>query len=469
MNVILIALDTQRADHLGCYGSARPTSPFLDELAAQGVLFERCYAPNIPTHPSFTTMLSGKEAVTHNVINIGGKVEPAPGVRLLAEILHDNGYYTAAVDNMRRHFPRGFDLYQDYAWDRSVPGVLRKAETVTANVLTTLDTIKTAAKPYFLFVHYWDPHTPYLPPEPYRRRFYPEDRDPYDRLNSSMDKVWAFEPFRWYFHSWMPGVTDTAYVNACYDAETAYMDEHLRPVFARLTALGLDQDTVVIITADHGEVLDEHEGYYDHHGLYEANVHVPLICWSPGRLPAGKRVSGLVQNLDLAPTILDLCGVPNTERMEGKSLLPVAFGLRDSNYEEVFFSEATWQVKRAVRRGRWKFIKALQPSFHAGSPERELYDVEADPDEQRNVVDQQPAVAAELEQRLDAYVARRLAETGRSVDPAVEQGVCGTKIGNPPEDPLERENYGRNYRSPVSEPVAPTAITPDPSELHARG
>jgi arylsulfatase len=468
VNVILIALDTQRADHLGCYGYPRPTSQFLDELAGQGVLFERCYAPNIPTHPSFTTMHSGKEAITHNVINIGGKAEPAPGVRLLAEILHEQGYYTAAVDNMRRHFPRGFDLYQDYAWDRSTPGVLRKAETVTANVLTALDAIKETSKPYFLFVHYWDPHTPYLPPEPYRQRFYPAGRDPHDRQNTSMDKVWAFEPFRWYFHSWLPGVTDTAYVNACYDAETAYMDEHLRPVFARLRELGLDQDTVVVITADHGEVLDEHEGHYDHHGLYEANVHVPLIMWAPGRLAAGTRVPGLVQNLDLAPTILDLCGVPNTEGMEGKSLLPCLLGLRDGNYEEVYFSEATWQVKRAVRRGRWKFIKALQPSFHPGSPPRELYDLAADPEEQRNVVEQHPEVAADLERRLDAYVARRLAETGRTVDPAIEQGVSGTRIGKPPEDPAQRENYGRHYRAPVEAPATPTTVPPDPSELHAR-
>jgi arylsulfatase len=468
VNVVLIALDTQRADRLGCYGYRRPTSPFLDELAGQGVLFERCYAPNIPTHPSFTTMHSGKEAFTHGIVNISGKVEPAPGVRLLAEILHDRGYYTAAVDNMKRHFPRGFDLYQDYTWDRSTPGVLRKAETVTANVLTTLDAIKAAEKPFFLFVHYWDPHTPYLPPADYRDRFYPADRDPFDKQNTSMDKVWAFEPFRWYFHSWMPGVTDTAYVNASYDAETAYMDDHLRPVFARLEALGLDSDTVVIITADHGEVLDEHEGYYDHHGLYECNVHVPLIMWSPGRLPAGKRVAGLVENLDLAPTILDLCATPNTERMEGKSLLPTVFGLRDGNYDEVYFSEASWQLKRAVRSGRWKLIKALQPSFHAGSPERELYDVEADPDEQHNLVDQQPAVAAELEQKLDAYIARRLAETGRTVDPVTEQGVSGTRIGKTPEDPAEQENYGRNYQPPVEATVAPTVVTPDPSELNAR-
>src|SRR5438067_13402090 len=109
MNVVLIALDTQRADHLGCYGYPKRTSPFIDSIARRGVLFERCYAPNIPTHPSFTTMFSGKEAITHNIVNIGGGVPLASGVRLLPEILKEHGYATAAVDSMGRHFSRGFD------------------------------------------------------------------------------------------------------------------------------------------------------------------------------------------------------------------------------------------------------------------------------------------------------------------------------------------------------------------------
>ena len=468
MNVILIALDTLRADHLGCYGYPRTTSPFLDRLAREGVLFERCYAPNIPTHPSFTTMHTGKEAITHNIVNIGGRVPLDPNIKLLAEILQERGYFTAAVDNMRRHFPRGFDIYQDYSWDRSKPGVLRKAETVTNKVLPVLDSIANAGRPFFLFVHYWDPHTPYLPPSPYRTRFYPSGRDPFDSQNDSMDKVWAFEPFRWYFHDWMPGVTDTDYVNALYDGEIAYMDRHLRPVFARLAERSLSRDTVVMITADHGEVLDEHEGYYDHHGLYECNVRVPLLLWAPGLLPRGRRVPGFVQNLDLAPTVLDLCNVADTQQMEGKSLLPSIFGLRDGNYDELFFSEASWQVKRAVRAGQWKLIAALAPSFHPGSPPRELYDIDADPDEQRNVADQQPDVVAGLQTKLETYVAERLRETGRAQDPAVEQGVCGTRIGKAPEDPVELENYGRRYRPVRRAAPKPTATIPDPGELNVR-
>ena len=431
MNVVLIALDTQRADHLGCYGHERDTSPFVDSVANRGVLFERCYAPNIPTHPSFTTMFSGKEAITHDIINISGRAPIADGVRLLPEILEENGWATAAVDSMGAHFARGFGEYATYDWDRSVPTELRQAETVTGTALPVVERLLGQEKPFFLFVHYWDPHTPYLPPDGYRRRYYPEDRDPYDEDNRSMDPAWEWEPFKWYFHEWMPGVTDSEYVNNLYDGEVRYMDDSLRPLFDALAPVR--DDTLVVLTADHGEVLDDHDGFYDHHGLYEANVHVPLVLSWPGRLPEGRRVPGFVQNMDVAPTILDLAGIPDREGMEGVSLLPALFGLRQGNYDEVYYSEATWQLKRAVRAGRWKLIHALAPDPHGG-PMRELYDLESDPQEQRNVVEEHPEVAEELGEKLRIWVEKRLREVGRAEDPITAQGVAGTSIGTPVPD-----------------------------------
>jgi arylsulfatase A-like enzyme len=426
VNIVLIALDTQRADHLGCYGYPKRTSPFIDSIARRGVVFERCYAPNIPTHPSFSTMLSGKEAITHNIINIGGGVPIADGVRLLPEILKDHGYATAAVDSMGRHFSRGFDEYLTYEWDRSNPTVIRKAETVNAKAIPLIERLTKQEKPFFLFLHYWDPHTPYLPPKPYDKMFYPKDRDPYDPNNRSMDEAWSWEPFKWYFHEWMPGVTDSEYVIGLYDGETAYMDRHLRAVFKALEPV--QEDTLVILTADHGEIMDEHVGFFDHHGLYEGNVHVPLILYWPGTLPRGKRVPGFVQNLDIAPTLLELAGAVDRDAMEGLSLLPSIYGIRDGNYDTLYLSEATWQVKRAIRTERWKFIQALEPDPHGG-PMRELYDLQADPTEQHNLVDELPEVAAELEAKLEAWVARRVAETGREADPARAQSRCGFRIG----------------------------------------
>jgi arylsulfatase A-like enzyme len=425
-NIVLIALDTQRADHLGCYGYPRATSPFIDSIARRGVLFERCYAPNIPTHPSFTTLLTGKEAITHNIVNIGGGVPIADGIRLLPEILKEQNHTTVAIDSMGRHFDRGFDEYITYDWERSNPTVLRKAETVNAKALPAIQQLNEHGQPFFLFIHYWDPHTPYLPPAPYRHKFYPKDRNPYDLDNPSMNEVWTWEPFKWYFHNWIPGVTDAEYVISLYDGETAYMDHHLRSIFTSLRPL--QQNTVIIITADHGEILNEQLGYFDHHGLYEGNVHIPLILYWPGTLPGGKRVPGFVQNLDLAPTILDLIGIPDRERMEGLSLLPPIFGLREGNYDEVYLSEATWELKRGLRTQRWKFINSLEQDRH-GRPMQELFDLERDPQEQQNVVVQYRNVAQELEARLNAWVAQRLAETGRGSDPLRIQGICGTKIG----------------------------------------
>ncbi len=446
MNVVLIALDTQRADHLGCYGYSKRTSPFLDSVARRGVLFERCYAPNIPTHPSFTTMLSGKEAVTHDIVNIGGGVPIADGVRLLPEILGEHGYATAAVDSMGRHFDRGFDEYITYEWDRSDPTVLRKAETVTEKALPVIERLRGGDQPFFLFLHYWDPHTPYLPPPQYRSKFYPAGRDPYDVSNHSMDEAWSWEPFKWYFHSWMPGVTDSEYVVNLYDGETAYMDRQLRRIWQALKPVA--QDTLIIVTADHGEILDEQLGYFDHHGLYEGNVHVPLIMDWPGKLPRGRRVPGWVQNVDLAPTILDLAGIPDRDRMEGLSLLPTLFGVRDANYDQIVFSEATWELKRAIRSGRWKLIHSLEPDRH-GRPMQELFDLEADPLEQHNLAAAELETVARLHGQLDAWLERRLGETGRAEDPLRVQGTCATQIGD-----ADRRRNNRSRRNAAAQAQA---------------
>lgn len=460
MNIVFIALDTQRADHLGCYGYPKPTSPFLDTIASAGVVFERCYAPNIPTHPSFTTMLTGKEAITHDIVNIGGGVPIKPGIRLLPEILQEKEWRTAAVDTMGRHFKRGFDDYISPEWDRSDPLTLRRAEHITDAALPLIEQLKTEDAPFFLFLHYWDPHTPYLPPSDFRTMFYPKDADPYDVNNHSMDPAWNDPMFQWYFHDWMPGVTDSTYVNALYDAETAYMDWQLRRVFAALEPI--KTDTLVLITADHGEILDEQLGFYDHHGLYEGNVHVPLILYRPGSLPAGKRVPGFVQNVDFVPTLLELAGIHDTEKAEGRSLLPCIQGDRDGNYDVVYLSEATWEVKRAVRTREWKFIQSIEPDPH-GRPMQELFDLVNDPTEQVNVAEQRPEKVDELKGMLDAWVAKRLAETGRTVDPVVAQGRCGTRIGSP----IEGETPGAGATPLHLKKAKQATAIPAPEELNS--
>ncbi len=319
--------------------------------------------------------------------------------------------------------------------------------------------------PFFLFLHYWDPHTPYLPPPGYTRMFYPKDRDPYDVTNHSMDEAWNWEPFKWYFHEWIPGVTDAEYVINLYDGETAFMDQQLRRIFAALETVR--EETLVILTADHGEILNEQQGYFDHHGLYAGNVHVPLIFSWPGTLPAGRRVAGFVQNVDLAPTLLEVAGVADNDNMEGISLLPVIAGEREGNYDELYLSEATWEVKRAIRTRDWTFINSIEQDPH-GRPMQELYDLRTDPREQHNVLDTYPEQARALEAKLAAWVARRLQETGRTEDPARVQGKCGTRIGTAKPDevigagatPLHKRVGGRAATIP-----RPDELTTAPNEV----
>jgi arylsulfatase A-like enzyme len=432
-NILLISLDTTRADHLGCYGWRRNTSPHLDRLAEEGTVFEQCFSPSIPTHPAHTSMLTGCDVMRHQVVAQGAKTELSPNVPTLAELLKAHGYWTGAADNLGRWFSRGFDLYEGYQWARDPEGGWRKGEAVTRTALRVLNEAAAQEKPFFLFFHYWDAHTPYLPPAPFHRMFYGGDeRDP---ANRSMEPVLHFPPFMHYFRGWMGEVTDIEFPKAQYDAEIAYMDTCLRHVFQRLDELGLAEKTLVAITADHGEEMDEHQMWFDHHGLYDTNLHVPLILRMPGTIPAEKRIPGPVRLVDIAPTLLDLIGRPTMEEeagMQGSSLLPALSGsLPGGTADRLFLTECTWMRKRGVRTPEWKLIVARDhPDIH-DRPPVELYHLVTDPGEQRNLADQRPEVVAELKADLDGWLETRLRETGLP-DPVEHQEITLRQIGTPP-------------------------------------
>ncbi len=445
MNVLLIAIDTLRADHLSCYGYSRLTSPRIDRLASQGVRFVSCFSPHIPTHPAFTTLHTGVDVFQHQVVAHGGTVEPDRSIPLLAEVLKARGFLTVSVDNLGRWFTRGFDAVLPYRWSTDPTAAWRKAEAVNAQALTALDLVAGQSRPWFLFVHYWDPHTPYLPPPPFDRMFY--GGDPFDPTNRSMEPVFAFEPFRAYFEQWMGGVTDIRFPVAQYDAEIAYVDTALEHLLGRLSELGLDEETLIVLVADHGEVMDEHEGYFDHHGLYDANVRVPLILRLPERLPAGRVVDAFVQLFDVAPTILDLIGasdVPRDLGMIGRSVLPLIDGA--PGVDAIYLTECTWMRKRGLRTDRWKLIRALEPDFH-NLPPVQLFDLAADPAEQRNLADDLPNTVRDLTARLDDWVERRRAQSGKP-DPLDEQQITHRRIGQMKAAvPADRKLYAEGGRA----------------------
>ncbi len=438
MNILMISLDTLRADHLGSYGYALPTSPHLDRIAAAGTVFRACTAPHIPTHPGHTTVFSGVDVFRHQIVSHGGPVDLDPSVPLLAERLRDAGYCTAAADNLGRWFRRGFEVYEPYQWEPDARGHLAKGEAVNAAADRVFARLAAQERPFFCFLHYWDVHTPYLPPDPFWGMFY--DGDPKDPANRSLAAMWSFEPFRGYFEQWMPGITDVRFPMAQYDAELAYLDVCLQRLWTMLRARGLDRDTLVVFFADHGEEMDEHAMWFDHHGLYETNVHVPLILWAPGRVPPGV-CDAPVTHYDIVPTVLEAAGLdPSGLNLDGRSLWPLMRGERGAESGAdagLYLTECSWMRKHAWRTREWKLILALEPDFHH-MPPVELYHLPSDPREQHNLASQRPDVVARLQADLEAHVAAREAATGRPAPVFVQRVTMHRTATGKPALPQER-------------------------------
>ena len=411
INLLLIGVDSLRADHMSCYGYHRLTTPHIDRLASGGVLFEEAFSPHIPTVPGYTSMLTGTDVISNQAVSLAPRDPLDTSIKLLPEILGETGYRSACV-GFDGSFFRGFDEYRTYdywpSWE-DAPG--HKAEELNRMAIPLLEDM--AQGPFFLFLRHMDPHTPYLPPPPFRDLFY--SRDPVDGDNS-MEPVFARNSFADYFRSWMPpGIRDIDWVVAQYDSSLAYMDACISRIMTRLEELGLLENTLVVITSDHGESLAEHGIYFDHHGLYEQTIHIPLILHLPGAIPGGSRFSETVLQQDLLPTLLDVMGTGEAIKklhIDGKSMLPIIEGVEHWTRDEIYLSECTWMKKQGWRTSRFKLIQALEPDLY-GFPPWELYDLTGDPGERNNIADDKPGIVKSLRERMESWKSRRMAESGK--------------------------------------------------------
>lgn len=433
-NILLIAIDSLRADHMSSYGYHRLTTPHLDKIATQSVLFENTFSAHIPTTPAYASMLTGMDCFNTQVVALRHKGGLRPEVKTMAEIMRDFGYNTTCVGFTGNPSSRGFDTYLDYpGWGSWNEGRSPKAQNLNDVTLPELDRLVADDKPFFMMLRHMDPHAPYLPPAPYERMFYHGDES--DPANKSMEPVMNFKPFRDFFASWMPpGISDKDYVIAQYDGAIAYMDAAIQSIFAALETHGILENTIVVINGDHGETLYDHECWFDHHGMYDNVLHVPLIIRYPAILPQGIRLSGYNQHHDLLPTVLELAGIgqdelnwPSKLRFTGRSLLPMIRGEVASYESEFYITECTWMRKHGWRTPEWKLMVALEPDFHF-KPEIELYHLISDPDENVNLAVQQPDVVAFLRGRMEAWIAKRTAETRRD-NPMLNQGDWHGKEG----------------------------------------
>lgn len=422
MNVLLIAIDTLRSDALSCYGNPRPTSPNLDLLAAGGTLFENFYSVGNCTHPGFTAMLSGMYPESTGVVSHWTRVEPPGDVTMMAGIFREAGYETAAIDNLYDGWRPRHPLYpwfrRGYSHYSYPPGEGHYRQGSEVSRMGRRWIREEAREPFFLFMHYWDPHAPYnkAPPEFYR--FY-DGQDPCDpRLDQMPPSI--RESQRKIFG--LP-LTDPAYVVAAYHAETAYVDSCIGEVLGQLESSGLEDDTIVAITSDHGDIMPRprlalgRPWEFCHIGLNEDCLRLPLIIRGPG-VESGNKVASRFQLVDLLPSLLEASGVSIPDGLDGRSFAGSLRGRPIDGRAELFFSENTYQKQRAVLSWPWKYMR--MEKNYLSMPPRGLYNLETDPGEVENLADVEAGVLASMDAILDDYVASKSRD---GVDPLRAQDI----------------------------------------------
>lgn len=382
-NLVLITLDTTRADHLGCYGDANAKTPNIDGLADRGVLFEQAVSPAPLTQPAHGSLMTGTYPTYHGV-RINGSTALSQAQTTLAEVLKAKGYETGAfigafVLDGRWGLNQGFGVYDD-DFDLKkykhldLAGVQRPADQVVDAALDWLETRK--EDPFFVWIHLYDPHTPYEPPEPFLSEY--GGRGP----------------------------------AGLYDGEIAFADSQVGRFVSWLHASGMDEKTILVVAGDHGESLGSHgegtHGYF----VYDYALRVPLVVATPFTELSAIRVESQVSLVDVFPTVLALLGIDPETEVQGRSQLPVMFQSEDEPEAYAYGESLTpslqfgWSALHCLRSSRYKWIEAPRP---------ELYDLVADPEETTNVYERHPGVAREMARELE----RLMRETARNA-PAPE-------------------------------------------------
>lgn len=410
-NILLITLDTTRADHLGSYGYPRAKTPSLDDLAREGIRFARAYCPAPVTLPSHISILSGLYPIAHGVRNNGHHLRP--GIRTLAEILKGRGYATAAfvssfsVDS-RFGIDRGFDVYDD----TFQPQASLKSANAERPAEGTFDRFSRWlengwSSQFFAWVHYYDPHLPYDPPPPYKEEF--NDRP--------------------------------------YDGEIAYMDNYVGAILDRLRTKGILEKTIIVVAGDHGEGLGDKVEVGHGIFLYEGTLRVPLIFYNLKILPRPRVDESEVRLVDVAPTILELVGLKDEAAgMQGQSLVPRLGGKAGKDLDsliETFFPRESfgWSELVGIISGPWKYIQAPRP---------ELYDLKNDPEEKQNLYDLEANQSAVLKAKLESELLRLGSDSQASGEPETARADDLEKLRS-----LGYVNFA---------PAKPGSVFPDPKD-----
>ncbi len=408
-NVLLVVVDTLRADRLGVYGHRDGLTPEIDRWAAGSTTFLDASAHAPWTLPSVASILTGRHPEQHGA---GGRLGSfralGNDVPTLAEHLVSQGYRTAAIVNVpflgqRYGLARGFEECDERHENSN--RLLRPAGRTTDRALEWLRE-RDRDEPFFLLVHYFDPHALYEPPQPYRRRF----ADPRDAEQSrlGLDSREAIVLAR--RAGIVPDEATLRRAEKLYDGEVAFVDAEFGRLLEGLSGEGLEESTVIVFTSDHGEEFLDHGDYEHGHTLYEELLHVPLILSVPGR--EATRVPSTVRHVDLVPTLCELLGVPLLPGAQGRSLVPfLDLAYREEGRPVLSHGNFWGEPLTALRTGGEKLI------FRQGSPQPEYYRLREDPGEQENLAAEASADVRRLQEQLEARRRARTSGSELSLDP----------------------------------------------------
>lgn len=376
-SVVLITVDALRADRVGVYGDTLAHTPVMDALARQGVMFGAAYTAFNVTNPSLATMFTGLYGRDHRVYNLNTPLEGR--FTTLAEMLRGYGYRTGAVVGVRHlagdlsGLDQGFDSFQapsEGEW---------RADEVTERASEWL--LSQGIHPFFLWVHYFDPHMLYAPPDSFALLFAPEGATSPGRptLADSLATRTDLTHHGPVGTQWLAGMTNPAFPEAMYRGEVAFVDQQIGRLMAAISRRLLESRTLIIVTADHGESMGEHDIYFDHIGLYRPQVHVPLIFHAPGLVPQGQRRDDLVSAIDLIPTVMDLLSMAPSPEVGGfsfaRTILQGAPGPR-----HLVIAQHADHRAATLRTSRWSLHRAWLP-YSVVRVDTSFYDLSSDPDE----------------------------------------------------------------------------------------
>lgn len=357
-NVLLISLDDLRADSLSCYGYQKNTSPFIDYISTQGILYKNCFVNTHGTFSSHSTILTGLYQASLYCQQIGIDFKVNDKAPMLQEYLKKNGYFTIGVTDggllsKAYGFQRGFDIYDDNG-----EGIINGTKKVI-NYLKKNEN----KKPFFVFYHTYDIHSPYNPPAPYDKAF----GEFKSNINPTNDALLKYAHTAWRDLK----KEDFHFLKARYDGSIKYVDDNLLKFFKTLDKIGFFENYLLILTSDHGEEFGEHGGLLHRDFLYEELIHIPLII-SGTKIPKSKKVNFLCNHTDIMPTILKFLRIEKPNYLQGEDLL---------NLKPRKFIFSQYENRRySLRTNRWKFILNSNGKF-------ELYDLLKDEFERKNLSD----------------------------------------------------------------------------------